>query len=54
VISAEIFDLKGQIIRSVSDVKQVDISELNEGLYIIFARDANGSIYSTKLLKTSY
>lgn len=54
IVNVEIYDLRGRILLTNSDVEKIDINGLTAGLYVIIARDADGFNYSTKLLKTTY
>lgn len=49
--SVNIFDLSGKKVKSVTDTKQVNVSNLAKGTYIIQAYYGNGSVENTKLIK---
>ena len=47
-----IFDMSGRMVTSVQNQHQVDVSDLESGLYLVDVRDALGTpIYSSKLIK---
>ncbi|MBI3134156.1 MAG: T9SS type A sorting domain-containing protein [Bacteroidetes bacterium] len=50
--TAVLIDISGRRVLSVTNETQLDLSDLNAGIYIIDIRDANGvSLYSGKLIK---
>ena len=49
--SVNIFDLSGKKVKSVTDTKQINVSNLAKGNYIIQAYYGNGSVENTKLIK---
>lgn len=50
--SVTLYDMTGRVVISVINENQLDVSELNAGIYITEIRDLNGvSLYSGKLIK---
>lgn len=50
IIKMQIFDIQGKLIKTVSGSKQIDVSALSKGLYILRITTASGG-YSEKFIK---
>jgi hypothetical protein len=46
-----IYNLKGQQVKHYTNVENIHIAALNNGLYYIMAKDSHGTQYATKLIK---
>lgn len=49
--SVNIYDLSGKKVKTVNDAKQINVSNLAKGTYILQAYYGNGSVENTKLIK---
>ena len=49
--SVNIYDLTGKKVKSVTDAKQINVSNLAKGTYILQAYYGNGSVENTKIIK---
>ncbi|MFC4685978.1 T9SS type A sorting domain-containing protein [Epilithonimonas pallida] len=49
--SVNIYDLSGKKVKSVNDAKQINVSNLAKGTYILQAYYGNGSVENTKFIK---
>jgi len=49
--SVNIYDLAGKKVKSVTDAKQINVSNLAKGTYILQAYYGNGSVENTKIIK---
>ncbi len=51
---AEIFNMKGLKLIAVDYVQTIDVSGLQQGLYLVIAKDIDDKRYATKFLKSAY
>lgn len=51
IISVTVFDLSGKIVKIYKDSKNINVSNLAKGNYILQAHYENGSVENTKLIK---